>query len=218
MSALKLVIANKAYSTWSQRPWLLLTHFGVAFEEMVIPLDLPDTTSKILEYSPSGRVPVLIDGDVKVWDSLAILEYVAEIRPDLPIWPRDSKARAHARSLSAEMHSGFPALRKHCPGQFLRPVRKIALTSEVEGEVERIEAAWANARASFGANGPFLFGEFSAADAMYAPVVNRFQTYDIPVRAEARAYMGAISELPAWRAWISGAEAEPWRIAAYEAI
>jgi glutathione S-transferase len=214
----KLVIANKAYSSWSLRPWMLLRHFGVVFEEVVIPLDRPETRARILEHSPTGRVPLLVDGGTVVWDSLAILEYIAEVRPDLAVWPRDRQARALARSLSAEMHSGFQALRRHCPCQFLREVRKRPLTSEVEDDVRRIEAAWADARTRFGTGGPFLFGSFSAADAMFAPVVNRLHVYDVEIGAQTQAYMGAVMALPAWRDWIEGAQAEPWRIAEYEAI
>src|ERR1700712_5390056 len=173
---LRLVIVNKAYSSWSLRPWIAMTHFGIPFEETVIPMARPETRARILEFSPTGKCPALIDGDIVIWESLSILEYLAESFPDLAIWPRDKRARAQARTLSNEMHAGFQALRNHCPTQFVRPVRKKALTSEVEADVARIEAAWADARARFGAGGRFLFGEFCAADAMFAPVVNRFHT------------------------------------------
>ncbi len=215
---LHLVIVNKAYSSWSLRPWLLMTHFGLPFEETVIPMAQPDTRARILEVSPTGKCPALIDGDIVIWESLAIVEYLAETFPQLAIWPRDRSARAHARALSNEMHGGFQALRNHCPTQFLRAVRKRELTPEVEADVARIEAAWAGARSRFGAAGPYLFGEFSAADAMFAPVVNRFHIYDIAVRPETRAYMDAIQALPAWKAWIEGAQREPWRIDSYEQV
>lgn len=215
---LRLVIVNKAYSSWSLRPWLVLTHFAIPFEETVIPMGRPETRSDIQKYSPTGKCPALIDGDVTVWESLAILEYLAESFPHLAIWPRDRRARALARTLSSEMHAGFHALRDHCPTQFLRPVRRIAINAEVEADVARIEAAWADARARFGAGGPFLFGAFSAADAMFAPVVNRFHTYDIRVAAETRAYMEAIMALPAWKAWIAGGEGEPWRLDHYDSV
>jgi glutathione S-transferase len=215
---LKLIIANKAYSSWSFRPWILLAHFHIPFEEILIPMNAPETRARMLEFSPTGKVPALRDGAVEVWESLAIIEYIAERYPEKAIWPRARAARALARSLSSEMHAGFPALRNHCPTQFLRPVRKLALTPEVEADVKRIEAAWAKARAQYGKAGPFLFGRFCAADAMFAPVVNRFHTYDIPVSAESRAYMDAIRNLPAWKAWIADAEGEPWRIPHYEAI
>ena len=215
---LKLIIANKAYSSWSLRPWILLAHFHIPFEEVVIPLDQPDTRQRILEYSPGGKCPSLRDGAVEVWESLAILEYVAEIHPEKAIWPRAKGARAHARSLCSEMHAGFQGLRQNCPTQFLRPVRKIELTPAAQADVARIEAAWAEARRRFGKSGPFLFGRFSAADAMFAPVVNRLHIYDIPVKPETRAYMEAIMALPAWKAWIADAAAEPWRLDRFTAI
>ena len=215
---LQLAIANKAYSSWSLRPWMLMRHFGVPFEEIVIPLRQEDTRERILAFSPTAKCPCLKEDDIVVWESLAIIEYLAERFPDLPIWPREPAARAHARALSSEMHAGFMALRQNCPTQFLRPKRAIALSDEVLAEVARIEAAWAGARAKFAAGGPFLFGEFSAADAMFAPVVNRFDTYDIAVGPATHAYMAAIQELPAWKAWIAGAEAEPWRIDDYDSV
>ncbi len=215
---LKLVIANKAYSSWSLRAWILLAHFKIPFEEVVIPLDLPETRPMILEHSPSGKVPALQDGAIAVWESLAIAEYVAENYPHKAIWPRGKAARAHARSLANEMHAGFPALRRDCPCNFRRPVRAIALGEAVEADMARIEFAWAHARKTFGRAGPFLFGRFCAADAMFAPVVNRFHIYDVPVQPATRAYMDAIMALPAWKAWIADAEAEPWRIEKYEAI
>jgi glutathione S-transferase len=215
---LKLIVANKAYSSWSLRPWILLAHFKIPFEDVTIPLDLPDTRKRILAHSPNGKCPSLHDGPISVWESIAIVDYVAEKYPDKPIWPKTKAARALARSVSAEMHAGFQALRNHCPTNFRRPVKKRELTSEVEADVARIEAAWAGARKEFGKAGPFLFGRFSAADAMFAPVVNRFHVYDVPVKRATRAYMDAIMELPAWKAWINDAEAEPWRIERYENI
>jgi glutathione S-transferase len=215
---LKLIVANKAYSSWSLRPWILLAHFKIPFEEIVIPLDRPETPTAILKYSPSGRCPALHDGAITVWESLAIVEYIAERYPEKAIWPRGKAARAHARSLSAEMHAGFQALRQHCPTNFRRPVRKLALTQAVEADVARIEAAWADARAKFGKSGPFLYGRFSAADAMFAPVVSRFHVYDVPVSRKTRDYMKAVMALPAWKAWIADGEAEEWRIEKYEAV
>ena len=215
---LKLVLANKAYSSWSLRPWILLAHFKIPFEEMVIPLDLPETRANILKYAPSAKCPSLHDGKVAVWESLAIIEYIAETFPDRAIWPRGKAARAHARSLASEMHAGFTALRQACPTNFLRKPKAIALSDEARADVARIEAAWAHARETFGGTGPFLFGRFSAADAMFAPVVNRFHAYDIPAAKTTRAYMAAMMALPAWKAWIAGAEAEPWRIERYEAV
>jgi glutathione S-transferase len=215
---LTLIVANKAYSSWSLRPWILLVHFKIPFEEVVIAMDRPETRAAMLRYSPTGKCPSLHDGRIAVWESLAIIEYVAESFPEKSIWPRGKAARALARSLAAEMHAGFTALRQACPTNFRREVRAIPLSDEVRADVARIEAAFAAAREAFGKAGPFLFGRFSAADAMFAPVVNRLHVYDIPVAKPTRAYMEAIMALPAWRAWIAGAEAEPWRIDKYEAV
>jgi glutathione S-transferase len=215
---LKLVVTNKAYSSWSLRPWLLLAQFKIPFEEIVIPMDQPDSRRRMLKYAPTGKCPSLHDGPVAIWESLAIVEYVAEKYPDKAIWPRRRAARAHARALSSEMHAGFQALRQHCPTNFRRPVGRIALTEAVEADVARIEAAWAGARKSFGGAGPFLYNKFSAADAMFAPVVNRLHVYDVKVARKTRDYMDAIMALPAWKAWIRDGEAEPWRIERYDSI
>src|SRR6202046_4536249 len=209
---LKLVIANKAYSSWSLRPWILLAHFKIPFEEIVVPLDLPDTRKRILKHAPTAKCPSLHDGLISVWESLAIVEYVAEKYPDRAIWPKAKAARAHARSLSSEMHAGFQALRQHCPTNFRRPVKKLELTEAVEADVARIEAAWAQARKTFGGPGPFPVGRFTPADAMFAPVVNRLHVYDVKVKKTTRDYMNAIMALPAWKAWIKDAEAEEWRL------
>jgi glutathione S-transferase len=215
---LKLVIANKAYSSWSLRPWILLAHFKIPFVEIVIPMDQPDTRARMLKYAPTGKCPSLHDGAISVWESLAIVEYIAEKYPDKPIWPKAKAARAHARTLSSEMHAGFQALRQHCPTNFRRPVKKLALTPEVEADVARIEAAWAKARKTYGGAGPFLFGRFSGADAMFAPVVNRLHVYDVKVKKTSRDYMDAVMALPAWKAWIADAEAETWRMEKYESV
>jgi glutathione S-transferase len=215
---LKLVLANKAYSSWSLRPWILLKQFRIPFEEVVIPMERPETRAEMLEYAPTAKCPSLHDGKIAVWESLAIIEYIAEIFPDKAIWPRGKAARALARSLANEMHAGFQALRQTCPTNFRRPVRAIPLSEAVRADIGRVEEAWAQARERFGKSGPFLFGRFSAADAMFAPVINRFQTYDAPVSKAARAYMEAIMGLPAWKEWIADAKAEPWRIEHYDAI
>ncbi|WP_425312420.1 glutathione S-transferase family protein [Methylocella tundrae] len=213
-----LIIANKAYSSWSLRPWLLMRHFGIAFDEVVVPLGRAETRAEILRYSPAARCPVLRDGDRTVWDSLAIIEYVAEAFPDRAVWPRDPAARARARALSAEMHSGFMALRSHLPTNFRRQVCERPLTPEAAADVARIEEAFSSAREEFGAGGTFLFGEFSAADAMFAPVVNRLHIYAVAVAPQTRAYMDAVMALPAWRDWRDGAFAEPWTIEKYEIV
>jgi glutathione S-transferase len=214
----KLILANKAYSSWSLRPWILLAHLRIPFEEIVIPMDRPDTRARMLEYAPTGKCPSLHDGRIAVWESLAIIDYVAEAFPEKAIWPRAKAARAHARSLAAEMHAGFVTLRRACPTNFRRKPKAVPLGDDVRADIARIEAAWAHARDTFSKAGPFLFGRFSAADAMFAPVVNRFHAYDVPVGKTTRAYMEAIMALPAWKAWIADAEAEPWRIEQYEAV
>jgi glutathione S-transferase len=216
--ATRLFIGNKAYSSWSLRPWILMTHFDLAFEEVVIPLDQPTTAVDILRHSPTGKVPALAVGDLMIWESLAIMEYWADARPDLPIWPTDAAARAIARTIACEMHAGFGELRKACPMNLRRPVRAIPVSDAVVADVERIEAMWTAARHLYGQGGPFLFGAFSAADAMYAPVVNRLHIYDLARGAAVRAYMAAMMALPAWTAWAAGAAVEPWFIPKYEAI
>jgi glutathione S-transferase len=216
--ALTLVLANKAYSSWSMRPWLVLKHFAIPFEDVVIPMGRPETRGEMLAHAPTGKCPSLRDGTISVWDSLAIIEYLAETYPVFPIWPRGTEARAHARSLSAEMHSGFTALRSECPMNIRRPRRAINVSDGVLADVKRIDEAFTDARTRFGGAGAFLFGEFSAVDAMFAPVVNRFDTYDLPVSDVSRAYMSAVKALPAWQEWERDARAEPWRIEHYEAI
>lgn len=217
---LKLIVANKAYSSWSLRPWLLLAANHIPFEEVVIPLYREDSLRKIRRYSPTGLLPVLVDDDIVVWDSLAIVEHIAEKFPKKAIWPADKAARARARALSAEMHSGFSALREHCTCNFRRAPKRLELpdgaAGRVAADVARIEKAWAGARADFGAGGPFLFGEFSAADAMFAPVVSRFHVYDLPVGRATKAYMKTMLSMPAYRAWLADGAAEPWTIEAYE--
>ena len=216
--ALTLIIANKTYSSWSMRPWLLLRHFEIGFDEVVIPMDRPATRAEMLRHAPTGKCPALRDGEVAVWDSLAIVEYLAERHPDLPIWPVDRAARATARSIAAEMHAGFATLRTAMPMNTRRvpprPLRDVGGSAETQdqlrGEVARVEAAWRDARTLFAGGGAFLFGAFSAADAMFAPVVSRLRTYAVPVAADTRAYMEAIAALPAWRDWHAEAEAEGW--------
>lgn len=212
-----LIIGNKLYSSWSMRPWLVLRAFGIPFEETVIPLKRPETADAIAQHSPSRKVPVLIDGDVRVWESLAIIEYLAEKFPEHAIWPRDPAARAYARAIASEMHAGFPALRQACSMNLGKKFIARDRGPEVFADVARIIALWNVTRDRFGAGGSFLYGTFSAADAMYAPVVTRFETYSIPVEAPARAYMDAVLAHPAFCAWREGALAEPWIIEDYEA-
>ena len=209
MSSPRLVIANKRYSSWSLRPWLLMTHFGIAFEETKILLDQPGTRAEILRFSPSGRVPCLVEGDVSVWETLAIVEHLAETYPNLAIWPRERAARAMARAISSEMHAGFTSLRSACPMNLRRnfPWRDWGGVAAA-ADVARIEALIGEARARFGAGGPFLFGAFSAADAMYAPVAVRLAGYSWPVGDVTRAWIEAVLALPAFAAWKAGADTE----------
>lgn len=211
-----LIIANKCYSSWSMRPWLVMKHIGVDFEETVIPLRREETRENILKFSPSGKVPVLIDGGVTVWDSVAIISYLADVFPDKPVWPAGREARAHAKSISLEMHSSFQALRQACPMNFGKRFVAKDLGSDVAADVARICATWGNAREQFGRDGRFLFGEFSAADAMYAPVVSRFDTYGINVDDEALDYMASVRTHPLYKAWRAAGLTEPWAIADYE--
>jgi glutathione S-transferase len=208
--ALTLVIGNKNYSSWSLRPWIAMRATGIAFEERLISLSEPDFKQRVLAVSPAGKVPVLIDGDAHVWESVAIFEHLAERFPAAQLWPADAAARAHARSIVAEMHAGFMALRSECPMNMWRPVREHKLSTEAATNAARIDAMWADCRQRFGAEGPFLFGGFSAADAMYAPVVSRFRTYDVRVGAASGAYMEAILGLPAYVEWRSAGLREPW--------
>jgi glutathione S-transferase len=211
--ALTLVIGNKNYSSWSFRPWIAMTAAGIAFTEELIPLYRDGSKERILAHSPAGKVPALIDGNVQIWESLAILEHLAERFPAAGLWPSDLNARAYARAVAAEMHAGFVPLRKHCPMNFWRPVIRRDLPDDVAANVKRIDTMWNDCRIRFGGGGPFLFGTFSAADAMYAPVVSRFHTYDVAVSPSSRAYMEAVMALPAWAQWKAAALAEEWVLA-----
>jgi glutathione S-transferase len=214
---LKLVIANKLYSSWSMRPWLVLRAWHIPFEEIVIPLRTPESKAQVLAHSPSGKVPALVDGDVTIWESLAIIEYLAEAFPAKNIWPQDRAARAHARAISNEMHAGFQALRQACPMNLGARFATPDITDAMQLNIDRIEAVWAEARAKFGSGGPYLYGAFSAADAMYAPVVTRLDTYQLPVSRETRVYMDAVLKHPDAIAWRDGALTESWTIADYGA-
>lgn len=213
---MKLVIANKVYSSWSLRPWLLMKQLGIPFEEVLMPFgptfDDPEWKRAVAAYTPAGKVPALIDGELQVWDTLAIMEYLAEKRPDLPIWPTDAAARAMARSISAEMHSGFVGLRGACPMNLGRRYAGRDRGPGVAADAARIMAIWREARERFGrkGGGPFLFGSFCAADAMYAPVATRLDTYGFALDADTRAYVDAILVSEGYRAWLAEALAEPW--------
>ena len=208
--SLTLVIGNKNYSSWSMRPWFAMKMAGIAFDEVLVPLYEPGSAETIRSYSPAGKVPVLVDGAVTVWESLAILEYLAERHPEAQLWPRDARARAHARAVAHEMHAGFLPLRRECPMNMWHPPRAGTLSPEAEANVRRIEAIWLECREHFGRGGPFLFGAFSNADAMFAPVVSRFETYRIAVAPVAMRYMNAIRATAPWHLWRSAALEERW--------
>ncbi|MFZ1642094.1 MAG: glutathione S-transferase family protein [Candidatus Contendobacter sp.] len=202
----QLVIGNKNYSSWSLRPWLAARHAGIEFDEIRVSLFTPEGTAQIQQYSPSGKVPVWREGEFMVWDSLAICEYLAERAPAL--WPVDSAARAVARSVCAEMHSGFTALRNGMPMNVRARGRRVAITPEIAADIDRIAALWTDCRSRFGASGPWLFGAFSIADAMFGPVVLRFATYGVSrpgVVGDYAAIWMADSHL---QAWITAAERE----------
>lgn len=217
---LQLVIGNKNYSSWSMRPWLALRANNIAFEEIFIPLYTDNKADKerILSFSRAGKVPALIDGDITVWDSLAIIEYIAERFPEAGLWPEDRGSRAHARSISAEMHSGFMALRNECPMNLHRPVRAVALSDDARANIARVEEIWIDCRRRYGKLGPFLFGAFGGADAMFAPVVYRLLTFAVEVAPEAQAYMKTMMALPAVEEWTRAGLAETLRIERVEAI
>ena len=209
-----LYIGNKVYSSWSMRPWIVMRAAGIAFDETLIRLRDSSTRETIIEVSPSGKVPCLVDGAIKVWETIAIMEYLAEKFPAKNIWPSDARARAHARCIAAEMHAGFQALRKHCPMVITQRFLARPLPPDVQGDVARIIAIWIEARTQYAnsANGAFLYGAFSAADAMFAPVVSRFHTYGIAVDPIAQAYMSAMRAHPAYQAWVDGATEELWTL------
>jgi glutathione S-transferase len=209
----RLVIGNKGWSSWSLRPWLAMRRLDLPFEEINVRLREPDSKKQILKFSPSGMVPLLLDGDFPVWDSLAILEYLADAHPDKALWPADPRARARARCASSEMHSGFMPLRRTCSMDILAQVPLEVVPEDVEADIRRIIALWRECRVDFGKAGPFLFGGFTAADAMYAPVASRFRTYlpDLGKFGDdgtAAAYVDTVFAMPEMRDWVAGAKAE----------
>jgi glutathione S-transferase len=214
--SLRLIVGNKNYSSWSLRPWVALKAAGIDFDEVVIPIYRDDSKPRLLAHSPAGKVPILIDGDVTVWESLAILEHISEKFPAAGLWPADATERSHARAISAEMHAGFAALRRACPMNCRRPAKSRDLSPEVEQDIRRIDSMWSDCRARFGQGGPFLFGRLTAADAMYAPIVLRFETYAIEVSPASRSYMKAVAALPAMREWSAAARAEEWVLPQFE--
>ncbi len=214
MSEMTLVIGNKNYSSWSLRPWIAMKTLGIDFRETLIPFDFESGNPAIKAVSASGKVPMLIDGDVKIWESLAILEYLAERCPEHHVWPADAASRAEARSVSSEMATGFFALRGQCPFNLHRKPSLLPADAALAADVARIDAIWSSLLEKSG--GPLLFGTFSAADAMFAPVVGRFRSYGLTPSATAARYMEAITVLPAWKEWETAALAEIWLVAASE--
>ncbi len=206
MSSPTLVIGNKNYSSWSLRPWLALRKAGIAFDEVKVLLDKPDTKQKILAHTPAGKVPALVTGGQTVWDSLSICEWAAEQAPNL--WPKDAVDRAHARSISAEMHSGFMALRAALPMNIRATGRRVPSTPELEADIARVLDIWAGCRAAHGDKGPWLFGAFSIADAMFAPVATRLRTYGIALDDTAKAYIDTLFADPDFKEWLTEAEGE----------
>ncbi len=216
MADFTIYIGNKNYSSWSLRGWLALKRTGAAFEEEVIPLDEANTRANILRYSPSGRVPALRHGNEIVWESLAIGECLAELFPAARLWPSSARARAVARAVSAEMHAGFTALRSHLPMNIRSSFPGRGVTPEAQADINRITASWRDCRRRFGEGGDFLFGHFTIADAMYAPVVSRFRTYEIKLEEETQRYADAVWALPAMQEWAAAARNEPMIIERWE--
>lgn len=210
MASLTLVIGNKRYSSWSLRPWLALRHTGLPFDEILVPLRQPDSKATLLRYSPGGQVPALIHGDLTIWESLAICEYLADLCPEARLWPEDRTARAVARAVACEMHAGYVDLRRTLSMDVKERHPDTPHTPECEANIARILALWQDCRQRFGQGGPFLFGAFSNADAMFAPVCTRFVTYDVPLPVDAQAYVNAMYALPALQDWIAAAGKEEY--------
>lgn len=229
-----LYVANKLHSSWSLRPWLLMTALDIPFEETVIPMYRVDSKVRMLDISPAGKMPCLVVSpqemgaepaafqaasgapQLVVWESLAIMEFLAERFPGKRVWPQEAVARAHARCISNEMHAGFMALRQMCPMNLGKRFAARELSSDVADNVRRIEGMWSDCRRRFKGRGEFLFGDFCAADAMYAPVVTRLDTYQIPVATETRQYMNAVLAHPAFVKWRDAALSEPWVVPHYD--
>lgn len=211
-----LIIGNRNYSSWSLRAWLALEAIGQEFDEVMVPLGQPDTSANILRWSPTSRVPAFRHGDLVLWDSLAICEHLAETHPETQLWPAEPRARATARSVVAEMHSGFVALRKHMPMNLRASYPGAGMEPGVQEDIDRITAIWEECRTNFGSGGELLFGAFTIADAFYAPVVSRFTTYGVSPDRIAGEYLDAVWELPAMQEWAAGARAEEWTVERYD--
>jgi glutathione S-transferase len=220
MAEFTIYLGNKNYSSWSLRGWLMLKQTGVAFDEVVIPLYEPQSRGEILRHTPSGKLPALVHGNVTVWESLAIGEYLAELFPEAGLWPKDRAARAHARAISNEMHAGFLPLRRHFPMN-MRSVFDREIIPEIQGDIDRITSLWRDCRQRFGTSsngggGDFLFDSFTIADAMFAPVVSRFRTFKLPLEGEIEAYARAVTAWPAYQEWLAAARNEPMIIEQWE--
>jgi glutathione S-transferase len=211
---MKLISGNLRYSSWSARAWTAMKLGGLPCDIEVLPLFEPATNAYLAAHAPNKKTPLLIDAELHIWDSLSILEYLAERAPN--IWPQEAKARAVARSVCAEMHSSFQALRQHCTMNTGRHYPGFAMSDEALADVKRIESLWADCRARFGMSGDFLFGNFSGADCFYAPIVSRFITYDVALDADAAAYVAAVKTHPIIKDWFAQAAAEPWIVDKYE--
>jgi glutathione S-transferase len=216
MSGLHLVIGNKNYSSWSLRPWIAMKMAGIPFRETIIPVLTPQFASQVSKHSPAGKVPVLHHGKITVWDSLAILEYLAETFPEKNLWPKTKAARAYARSICSEMHSGFNALRSTCPMNLRRPKKSVPMSDAVKADIVRIERIWKECRKTYGKDGTFLFGKFTIADAMFLPVATRFDTYGISISKESREYADHVMRLKPFLEWKKEGLKEAWIIPANE--
>ena len=216
MNTLTLTIGNRNYSSWSLRAWLALEATGVDFQEEMVLLGRADTGTEISKRSPNGLVPVLRDGDLVIWDSLAIAEYLAEKFPDAGLWPSDPQVRAIARSVVSEMHSGYTAVRGNMPMNIRASYPGAGRGPGVEQDIERITSVWESCRRDFGEGGDLLFGGFTIADAFFAPIISRFRTYGVEVTGVAATYMNAVWALPAMCVWVAKAEAEEWKVERYD--
>jgi len=218
MAGFTLWVGNKNYSSWSMRGWLMCKLAGIAFDEVLVRLDEPDRWSRFRKFAPSGRVPTLKIGDLVIWDTMAIGEYLAERFPERKLWPADPRARAIARAVSAEMHSGFAPLRSQLPMNMHRDKAPPKWDADAQRDIDRVQEIWRDCRKAHGAAGPYLFGHLTLADCFYAPVVSRFTTYRVPMDGNASAYCEAMWEWPALDAWREAALKETWRIERDEAI
>ncbi len=216
MQKMTLVIGNKNYSSWSLRAWLMLRQAGISFEEIRIPLFQSDSRAQLTQWSPSGLVPALHHGALKIWDTLAIGEYINELYPEKRLWPAQPAARAVARAVSAEMHSGFTQLRHNMPMNCRLTFPGKGITPESQADIDRVSAIWRQCRTTYGGDGALLFGAFSIADAMFAPVVLRFKTYEVPLDPVCTAYAAAITALPAMAEWVHAGQQEAERLPAFE--